>query len=598
MCGIFGIVFAEEKENLGKVLVNAAHSLTYRGYDSVGCASFKANGEIELKKDVGRVDDVDRKYSLSLMTGIRGIVQLRWATFGVPAQRNSQPHFDCDEDLVGAHNGNVINTISLREEFIRQGHIVRGENDGEIVVHAVERHFDRLGDLKTAIVKAASDLKGDYAYLISHKYENAIYAVKMGSSLYVGVGDGYTCVSSDLPSILDLTSMIVIVKDGEFVKLTPSGYSIFDIRTGAEITRLPEKSPYTKESASKGGYPHFMLKEISEQPEKVKNLLHYLQESKDLDKFARMVEKAKRLFLVGSGSSYHACLVGSYCLNKLASRGGIPVPAGAFIEQFGNSLDEEDVVLCVSQSGETKDVINVVNFCEERKKGRILSFVNVLGSTLSLRSAMFLPIVCDLEISVPATKTFINQLVLFLSVALRLAGKDLEQAHKLPGLLEETQRLLTPEIRDLASELLPFNDFYCLGFGITHGTAYEGALKIKEVVYNHCEGAYSSEFKHGPLAIVYPGYPVLFISTSEDAGMVISHINEVSCREGKVITIAPPHPLLHKYSDTFLPLPTDEYYLVPILGTVPFQLLAYYMSVSRGNDPDFPRNISKTLTVD
>lgn len=598
MCGIFGIVFAEKKENLGKILVDAAHNLTYRGYDSVGCAAFNENGEIQLKKDVGRVTEVDSKYSLSSLTGLRGIVQLRWATFGVPSQRNSQPHFDCDGDLVGAHNGNVINTISLREEFLREGHLVRGENDGEIVVHAVEGHFDRLGDLKEAIIRAAMDLKGDYAYLISHKDENAIYAVKMGSSLYVGIGEGFTCASSDLPSILDLTAEILIVQDGEGVRLSPDGYQIFNLKTGEDILRKPGKCPFNKESASKGGYPHFMLKEISEQPEKVNNLLHYLGESPQFEEFSQIIKSAQRLFLIGSGSSFHACLVGSYYLNKLASKTGIPVPAGAFIEQYGNSLTEDDIVLCVSQSGETKDVINVVNFCREQKRGRVLSFVNVLGSTLSLRSEAFLPIVCDLEISVPATKTFINQLVLFLSLSFKLGKKDLKELYELPKFLEETQNSLTPQIQDIARLLLKYDDFYCLGYGITHGIALEGALKIKEVVYNHCEGAYSSEFKHGPLAIVYPGYPVLFITTSEDSGMLISHINEVSCREGRVITMAPFHPLLKEYSDVFLPLPSNEYYLVPILGTVPFQLLAYFMSVEKGNDPDYPRNISKTLTVD
>ncbi len=598
MCGIFGIVFREEREDLGRILVQAGQSLTYRGYDSVGCAVFSGEGEVELKKDVGRVSEVDAKYSLSSLSGIRGMVQLRWATFGVPCQRNSQPHFDCDGDLVGAHNGNVINTISLREEFQSEGHLIRGENDGEIVVHAVERHFDKLANLKHAMIRAIHDLKGDYAYLISHRGENAIYAAKMGSSLYAGIGSGFTCVSSDLPSILDLTDNILILKDGEGIKLTPEGFELFDLRTGEKIEREPEKSPYSKESASKGGFPHFMLKEINEQPRKVQNLLDYLEVSREFEDFSRRIANANRVFLIGSGSSYHACLVGSYLLNKVASKAAIPVPAGAFIEQFGNSLSKEDILLCVSQSGETKDVINVVNFAREIERGKILSFVNVLGSTLSLRSEAYLPIVCDLEISVPATKTFINQLVLFLGLSFKLGGRNLEELKELPQLLEKTIDSLSEPVQELSRELLKFNDFYCLGYGVTHGIALEGALKIKEVVYNHSEGAYSSEFKHGPLAIVYPGYPVLFISTVEDSSMVISHINEVSCREGKVITICPPHPLLEKYSNLVLRLPSEKFSFVPILGTVPLQMLAYYMSVGKGNDPDFPRNISKTLTVD
>ena len=219
MCGIFGIVFPQERKDLGELLVRAAKSLTYRGYDSVGCATISSGGLIDLRKDVGRVEQVDKNYDLHSMQGIRGIVQLRWATFGIPAQRNAQPHFDCDGDLVGAHNGNIINTVSLREELQSEGHTVRGENDGEIVVHVVERHFDRTKNLAEAIIEAACDLKGDYAYVVSRKDENSIYAVKMGSSLYLGIGPNFVCASSDLPTVLELTQDIVIVKDGEFARL-------------------------------------------------------------------------------------------------------------------------------------------------------------------------------------------------------------------------------------------------------------------------------------------------------------------------------------------------------------------------------------------
>jgi glucosamine--fructose-6-phosphate aminotransferase (isomerizing) len=500
--------------------------------------------------------------------------------------------------MVGAHNGNIINTVSLREEFQKQGHTVRGENDGEIVVHAVERHFDRTRDMRQAIVAAAEDLKGDFACVVGHRDETALYAVKMGSSLYLGVGEGYVCVSSDLPSILEITQDVVLLKDGEFVRFDAGSYQIYDVKEGNPIGREPERSPYTKESAHKGGFPHFMIKEIHEQPEKAANLLHYLSESRYLQKFARYLKEAPRLYLVGSGTSYHACLVGSYYLSKLAGIPAVPVPAGAFIEQVGGALREDDVVLCVSQSGETKDVINVVNHCEEAGKGKVLAFVNVLGSTLSIRCKLYLPIVSDLEISVPATKTFVNQLVLFAAVADAAAGGGKIDLAAVPALLQATIESVEPKVRELAKDLLDREDFYCLGYGITHGIAFEGALKIKEVVYNHCEGMYSSEFKHGPLAIVTPGYPVIFVSTAEDARMTVSHVNEVTCRHGRAITIAPPQPLLEQYSHDFVPLPTSDFYLAPFAATVPLQLLAYFMSTGRGIDPDFPRNISKTLTVD
>ncbi len=278
MCGIFGIVYAEERDELGQVLVQAGRRLSYRGYDSVGCAAVGPDA-IELRKDVGKVDEVDARYRLSAMSGMRGITQLRWATFGRPSKVNAQPHFDCDEDMVGAHNGNVVNAPELKERLKAEGHIVRGDNDGEIVVHVLEKYYDLKRDFDMAVMLAARDLKGDYAYVVTHRDENVLYAAKNGSSLYVGVGEGFTCCSSDLPSILDLTRHIVVLEDGEYVMLRPDSYEIRSVVDGSVVRREPQVTPFSVENAEKGGFAHFMEKEIFEQPQKIRGLVEYCRES-------------------------------------------------------------------------------------------------------------------------------------------------------------------------------------------------------------------------------------------------------------------------------------------------------------------------------
>jgi glucosamine--fructose-6-phosphate aminotransferase (isomerizing) len=607
MCGIFGIVFGEERDDLGKILVNSAKRLVYRGYDSVGCATFDKNGKSDLRKEACKLEDAEKKLKFYEMKGIRGIAQLRWATFGAPSKINAQPHYDCDENMIGAHNGNIVNCIQLRESFIKEGHIVRSTNDGEILVHCIEKYYDLHKDMKKAIRLAAKDIKGDYSCVIMKNDENKIWAVKMGSSLFVGVDEKgeFICCSSDLPSILPLTNNILKIKDGEFIEFTNNSYTIRSVHRKTIIKRRPKKSSIKIKNAEKGNYEHFMLKEIHEQPERAKDLIDLLENSIYVEKFVRYLENADRIFLIGCGSSYNACVVGAYYLNKVAKIVAIPVIASQFVDLYGNSITERTVIICVSQSGETKDVINVINYCAEKKKGVILSLINTLGSTIMLKSKVYLPIACEPEISVPATKSFVNQLVALFYLSIKLAEKNgehtkeyIEMFKKIPNLLQKTIEKTEKMCEKIAEELYKKHDFYCLGYGLSYGIALEGALKIKEITCSHCEGVYSSEFKHGPLSIVEKGYPVIFVTNKNEKHMIISHINEVSCRGGLVITIAQGHKDLKKYSDKFIEVPQSHYLLTPILNTIPLQLLAYYMSIKKNINPDFPRNLSKTLTVD
>ncbi len=599
MCGIFGII-TQEEQALGSILLGAGRRLAYLGYDSVGFATVALDGTIDLRKGVGRIEDVSRELNFPTMRGSRGITQLRWATFGAPSYENAQPHLDSDGDLVGAHNGNVVNNVQMRELFLREGLTVRGTNDGETCVHAVERHFDRNGgDLIAAICAAYDDLEGDYAFVITHHDEERLYAIKKGSGLVAGMGDGFAVISSDLPSILPLTRRIVRIYDGEIVVLTSDAVQLYKVLDGSPIEREDEWYDGPIEVAEKGGYPHFMLKEIHEQPTVAGELLHLLNSSRYVQPFLDALGATgdRPVYLVGCGTSYHACLLGAYYLNQIAHRPAVAVLGPQFIEQYDRSLGPEDTAVFVSQSGETKDILNAVKVMRQRG-GRVLGVLNVLGSSLAHASDVYLPLACGYEISVPATKTFVNQAVLFLHLAARLAGRDTAYLNALPDLLARTIDDTEPAAREVAAYLHTWNDMYYLGYGLTHPIALEGALKLKEITYAHCEGIFSSEFKHGPLSAVHEGYPVLFITAPGDESMMINHINEVTTRGGRAIAIAAEDEALRANVHDYLVIPQADRMLAPILLTLPAQLVAYHMSVARGIDPDFPRNLSKTLTVD
>lgn len=596
MCGIFGIVFQTDRQ-LGPILVEAGRRLSYRGYDSVGCATLNSEAKIDLRKDVGKVDEVAQRLNFEEMRGNRGIVQLRWATFGDPTPENAQPHIDSDGDLVGAHNGNVVNNVELRQQFMAEGMVVRSANDGESCVHAVERYINQGYDFIEAIRRAYHDLEGDYAFVIGRVGDTHLYAIKKGSGLVAGVGDGFTCISSDLPSILPLTRQVVRIQDGEIVTLSADRVELHDALTGEDIQRPIETVTESMDAAQKGGYAHFMLKEIHEQPTVAAELLHLLQKSDQVEPFLERMMNARQLYLVGCGTSFHACTLGSVFLAQLARRAAIPVLAPQFIAQYAPTLNEQDVGIFVSQSGETKDVLNAVRSAQEAGAG-ILGLVNVIGSSLTQVSERYLPLACGYEISVPATKTYTNQAIAFLYLAMRIGHLDLRSLQTLPDLIAQTIQDTDPLVADLASQISAWNDLYCVGYGYTFPVALEGALKLKEITYAHCEGMLSTEFKHGPLSAVQDGYPVIFIAGPQDVPLIISGINEVTCRGGRAIVIGQEDPRLRANGDDMLPLPSSSPPLNAILAAIPLQLLAYRISLARGIDPDFPRNLSKTLTVD
>ncbi|MFW9809327.1 MAG: glutamine--fructose-6-phosphate transaminase (isomerizing) [Candidatus Thorarchaeota archaeon] len=611
MCGITGIV-TYDSDRIGELLVRCSRKLTYRGYDSVGVAAVR-DGKVDLRKEVGTIDEVDQLLGLSNMKGDRGIAQLRWATYGAPTKINAQPHFGCEEVFYGAHNGNIHNYVEYKQELIETGHIVRSENDGELCVHAVDKYYDETGgDMLEAIRLSTQDLKGAYAFAVGRADENEIYAVKMGSSLVAGVANGATIVSSDLPSVLPLTNNVVYLADGEMLILTHDEVKVYNIEDGKQLDRSPEISNVDARAAEKGGYPHFMLKEINEQPKVAQDVLGLLESAKS-EEWLQLIEEASKHYIVACGSSYNASILGTYYFNRLA---GIPMYhalGGQFQSQYGNTMDDETLSILVSQSGETKDILNVLKHAKENNLGKTLGILNVIGSTLMFQSDSYIPMACGYEVSVPATKTYYSQSIIFAYLAAKLGERNgtidnseakqfIDKLHiELPRLTQTTIDRTGILAKNLARTIMNVKDLYCLGYGFTDGVAREGALKIKEICYNHCEGMYSSEFKHGPLSIVTKNYPVIFVSTTEDSWMVINHINEVRARHGRTIIVGELEETLTPYVDDkndYLIVPKSNVLLNPILDVIPLQLLSYFLSVDLGINPDLPRNLSKTLTVD
>ena len=596
MCGIFGIVCASERP-LGETLTAAAKRLAYRGYDSVGAASVQASGRIDLRKDVGRVQEVADKLRFSELVGLRGIVQLRWATFGAPSIPNAQPHLDSEGTMVGAHNGNVVNNAELRRQFVAEGMTVRGTNDGESCVHAVERYVKRGLALPEAVRAAYDDLAGDFAFVITDREHNRLVAVKKGSGLVVGIGPDFTCCSSDLPSILPLTRKVIPVEDGEMVVLEPNRVRLFHVADGSKVIRPAREVGEGLGSPEKGGYAHFMLKEIHEQPATARELLHLLEASEHLPRMVEELRGAQRLFLVGSGSSYSACVLGTTFWARLAGVMAVPVLPQQFIEQYGPALRPGDVALYVSQSGETKDVLNAINFATPRGVTP-LGLVNVLGSTLTRKVQVYLPLACGWEISVPATKTYTNQVIALIALAAAVGGQPIEELDAAPAWIEKAIARTDEPMAKLAQQFVGCDRLFILGYGLGHAVALEGALKCKEVTGLPCEGMFSSEFKHGPLAMVEEETPVFFTAPPSGAEMLTNHVTEVTARAGHAIVLAAPNRQLQSEASHFVPLPVGSDLEYAIVGTVPFQLLAYYLAVAKGMDPDYPRNLSKTLTVD
>jgi glucosamine--fructose-6-phosphate aminotransferase (isomerizing) len=606
VCGIAACALKDGE--VGPVLYDCLKRLEYRGYDSVGEASV-IDGRILVKKDKGKIEDVERELRISELTGQVGIGHTRWATHGAPSQENAHPHTDCANTVAVVHNGIIENFMQLRQELEGKGHHFKSRTDTEVVAHLVEENLRNGSSFAEAVRLAAGKLNGAYALaLICTAEPDKIVCVRKESPLVIGTSPIGNYCASDIPAFLSRTNRAILLEEDEMAVLTASNVKLLQIESGEEVTREPFTVEWTTETALKGGFPHFMLKEIHEQPSSVRNAL--LTQSIYLDLMASAISKAKKIFLLACGTSYHACLAAAYAFSNLAKVATTPVVASEFIDSYGALLDKDTVVLAVSQSGETADTLSAVRGAKDRG-ATVLGISNTMGSTLTRLSDVYIGQNSGPEIGVAATKTFTAQLSILIKIAVALARKrevireselkaieeGFSQLPEWISILLSTQQELVKSIVEKYSDRV---SFCFLGRGVSVATALEGRLKLLELSYLPAIAYPAGESKHGFISVVEEGYPVIFVAPKDESyPKIAGNVMEMKARGARIISIVDEaDDDISRLSDEVIRVPSGVPSLLsPIICILPLQLFAYYLAVRKGYDPDFPRNLAKSVTV-
>jgi glucosamine--fructose-6-phosphate aminotransferase (isomerizing) len=589
MCGVIGYV-GEKEAN--PIILNGLRHLDYRGYDSVGVALLDGNSLI-VKKDVGKVDEIHSKLNFLEPPVNLALGHSRWATHGEVTQANAHPHLDCSGSIAVVHNGIIENYQELKRWLIKKGHTFRSETDTEVVPHLVEEEMKKEKDFVEAAKLAVKKLKGSYALLLVHKGEKKIVAARKGSPLVIGVADHGYFVASDIPAFLEFTKKVVYLHDYDFVVLSPKKFEVFNLLEWKRVKRKIDTIEWDAEQASKGEFEHFMMKEVAEQVDTVQRAAQ--QDRRIIENVVEEMKKAKGIFLIGCGSSYHACLAASYIFSKIAKFHVNVVLASEF-PNYEHFLTRETLVVALSQSGETYDVLEAVRAAKKRGS-KVISIVNVIGSSLTRESDAFLMMNAGPEICVLSTKTYTSQLALLLLLAYALAGRYDEGKKRLTYLWNViynlTSRTTREKVKELAKKLVKKEHIFCIGRGLQYATSLEAALKVKEVSYIHAEAFAGGELKHGTIALIEKGTPCLAFVSEENEGEAILNATEVKARGGYIIGVSPKN---NEVFDFWVKVPdcNTENAIVQI---IPIQILAYYLAVLRGCNPDYPRNLAKSVVV-
>lgn len=609
MCGIIGYV---GHRKASPVLLNGLKRMEYRGYDSAGIAVIH-NGGINVTKASGKLAMLTRLLGENNSLGSIGLGHTRWATHGEPSQVNAHPHTDCTGKIVIIHNGIIENYVSLRTELLSKGHKFRTDTDSEVLAHLVEEFYE--GDIEQAVRKALLQVKGTYGVAVMcHHEPDRLIAARMGSPLVVGLGEGENLIASDLAAVIDYTRNVIFLDDGEITVVTRD--NVTNTKLNSQIVdKKVEQIFFNIEEIEKENFPHFMLKEIHEQPKTLADgMAGRLLEKEGsarlggLHKFSNILNEAKRFIILGCGTSYHAGMIGEYLIEELAK---VPVEVEYASEfRYRNPIiDEKTIALSISQSGETIDTLAAMR--EAKLRGATtLGICNVVGSTIARESEGGVYIHAGPEIGVASTKAFTSQVLVLTLLALKL-GRDrgvisLERGRELVSELlrlpEKVRAIVknTDYIQSLAKELVDSRNFLYLSRGVNFPVALEGALKLKEISYIHAEGYPAAEMKHGPIALIDENMPVVFIAVNGNTyDKVISNIEEVRARKGKIIAVvAEGDEVIKRYAHHLIEVPRTDTYLTPILSVIPLQLLAYHIAVLRGCDVDQPRNLAKSVTVE
>ncbi|MFH1978021.1 MAG: glutamine--fructose-6-phosphate transaminase (isomerizing) [Candidatus Aenigmatarchaeota archaeon] len=598
MCGIIGYIGHRDSAKIGLI---GLKRLEYRGYDSAGAAVIN-NGVISVKKDVGRIDDIENDIKFSELPGHIGIFHTRWSTHGEPSKLNAHPHTDCNGDIAIVHNGIIENYSSLKSLLIQEGHKIESDTDSEIIAHMIEKFYE--GDLEDAVRKTLTSIKGAYGLVAIHKNEEKIIAARKGSPLVLGVGDGEMFVASDAAAIVEYTRDVIYMEDKEIAVLTKDGCYTKTL-DNKEVKKNIDKITWDLEQIEKSGFKHFMLKEIFEQPKSIENTLR--GRLKDKIKLSTEVDinNIDRIIITACGTSWHAALIGKYLLESFVN---IPVEVDYASElRYRNSLiNDKTLLIVISQSGETADTLAALK--EAKRKGaRTMGIVNVVGSTITRETDTGMFLHAGPEIGVASTKAFTSQVVALVLFALYLRqqlGLEMpeELIKELKILPEKIQKTLNKKERvlEIAKEFKDAKNFLYLGRGLNFPAALEGALKLKEISYIHAEGYPAAEMKHGPIALIDDNMPVVFIA-NKTAGYekILNNMEEVKARKGKIICIATEgDEEIKRLSDHVIYVPETVEELTPIINSVPLQLLAYYIADLKNLDCDHPRNLSKSVTVE
>lgn len=609
MCGIVGYV---GNAQAAPFLLDGMSKLEYRGYDSAGIAVYE-KGKIRVEKCVGRLDALRHKLEGRMPEGSMGIGHTRWATHGRPSDRNSHPHTDESGDFVVVHNGIIENYLMLKEKLIAKGQKFSSDTDTEIVAHLFADFYE--GDMEEAVKKVLKTIEGSYSLVFMCAAEpDKLICTKKDNPLIIGLGEGENFIASDIPAIIAKTRRTYIMSDGEIATVTKDGVWVQDIN-GTPITKKVFEVNWNAEAAEKGGFEHFMLKEIYEQPKAIKDTMRgRLAENGTEINFTELGWTSEdftgisKIFIVACGTAYHAGIVGKYYLENLAR---IPVEVDIASEfRYRNPLvDANCLTIVISQSGETIDTLAALK--EAKRLGsRTLAVTNVVGSSIAREADQVVYTYAGPEIAVASTKAYTTQLLVILMLAVyvgRLRGTlDGNKAdalakglHKVPEQLHDMLENVD-QIKVFARHYGSSLDAFFLGRSLDYAVALEGALKLKEISYIHAEAYAAGELKHGTLALIVEGVPVIVLATQEDVyDKTVSNLQEVKAREAMVIAIAlEGDDSIAKYADHVIYIPRADKELAPILAVLPLQLLAYYAALTRGCDVDKPRNLAKSVTVE
>lgn len=600
MCGIFAYIGNRE---IVPLLVNGLKKLEYRGYDSSGICVVE-NKNLSLVKKEGKVAELEENLRQEKVSGNIGIAHTRWATHGEPNEKNAHPHLDCKKEIAIIHNGIIENFHPLKKLLEQEGHKIISDTDSEILAHLIEKFY--LGNLEDAVLRALNLVDGTFGLVAIHKSENKIVAARRSSPLILGVGENEMFVTSDATGILEYTKKVIYLNDDEIAVISKENYSVRDLK-GKNLDKEIHEIKWKAEQIEKSGFKHFMIKEIFEQPSAISNILR--GRIKDLKIKLTLnfdFKKIRRIVIVACGTSWHSSLIGKYLIENIA---GIPTEVDYASEfRYRNPiLAENDLVVLISQSGETADTLAALKEAK-LKNAKKMGVINVVGSSISREVDSGIYLHAGPEIGVASTKAFTSQIIALLLFALyikqetkSLEEKDAELIKEIFLLPEKIHSILqrNEEIKKIAEKYKDYRDFLYLGRGINFPTALEGALKLKEISYIHAEGYPAGEMKHGPIAMIDENMPVVFFVSKNNQEKVLSNMEEVKARKGKIIILTDENnEKFLRLSDDIFAIPKTMYELTPILNSVFTQLFAYHIADMKGIDVDKPRNLAKSVTVE